>query len=88
MLPAFMALNPRAFGRAFRSYDGPIATGKSAIEQASEPRYAPGGRARLAMLQRTAEPGPVMRLIETVGNADEFTFSPSISIAPSSSPSG
>jgi class 3 adenylate cyclase len=87
-IPAVMELsNRRAFGAAFRRYDelametdpdlegprdAPLALGDDSA-------LAPGGRARLAALQRTliertGEPELVARLVEAVEKGDDFAL--------------
>lgn len=84
-VPAFMGLfNRRAFGAAFRGYDllameaDPSFQGPGEILPLEEDAsFAPGGRARLDALQRelverTADPELVARLVEVVEKGDGF----------------
>ena len=69
----------RSFGAAFHEYDELAMKASPAPEQSWDVHFAPGGRARLAALQRqlseeTGEPELVARLVEAVEKGDDFTM--------------
>jgi class 3 adenylate cyclase len=79
-VPPFMRLiNHRAFGDAFRKYDELALREESTLEGTQDVRLVPGGRERLAALQRalaerTGEPELVARLVEAINKGDDFAL--------------
>lgn len=73
-------LSKRSFAAAFRRYDKLAAGGQPALRQSSEPKFAPGGRERLALLgqklrSQITTPALADKLVETLTQADEMTLS-------------
>ncbi len=79
-VPPFMRLiNHRAFGDAFRKYDELALREEPTLKGTQDVRLVPGGRERLATLQRTlvertGEPELVARLVEAVHEGDDFAL--------------
>jgi class 3 adenylate cyclase len=79
-VPPFMRLiNHRAFGDAFRKYDELALREEPTLKGTQDVRLVPGGRERLATLQRTlvertGEPELVPRLVEAVHEGDDFAL--------------
>ena len=72
-------MSKRSFAATFRRYDRLAATGETVV-RSSEPTFAPGGRARLALLgaklrSQIADTALADKLIETLTEADEMTLS-------------
>src|SRR2546422_3744517 len=72
-------MSKRSFAATFRRYDRLAAKGETGV-RSSEPTFAPGGHARLALLgaklrAQIADATLADKLIETVTEADELTLS-------------
>jgi class 3 adenylate cyclase len=72
-------MSKRSFVATFRRYDRLAAKGENVV-RSSEPTFAPGGRARLALLDaklrsQIADATLAGKLIETLTEADELTLS-------------